>query len=192
MFVLSARLAEVITASHPRSHSVSGCPPCALLYFPLFCDFPLFPCQITLLFHQWLSLNSQQLPPGTTGTLIAARDSHSYCVLCMGLNHAEEAIDLPENCSHCLVLPKKRQCHRLKVISVIPSSVKPQTDTPAALPRLVLFEACERPAAHLNIEWPALQSASDQVRMPMTGNFWDPLSALESRFSWSSLHVLNT
>ncbi len=55
--------------------------------------------------------------PAVCGALIAARDSHLYCVVCMGLKHAEEALEFPENCSHCLALPKKLRRRRHKVAS---------------------------------------------------------------------------
>lgn len=35
----------------------------------------------------------------------------------MGFKHAEEALSLPENCSHCFALPKKLLHCRLKVAS---------------------------------------------------------------------------
>lgn len=37
------------------------------------------------------------------GTLIATRDPLSFCFVCMGLKHFQEAIELLENCSHCLL-----------------------------------------------------------------------------------------
>lgn len=51
--------------------------------------------------------------PAACGALIAAMNSHPFCVLYMGLKHTEEAIDF--NCSHCQALPKKHQGLRLKV-----------------------------------------------------------------------------
>ncbi|XP_057214158.1 uncharacterized protein LOC130568924 [Triplophysa rosa] len=47
--------------------------------------------------------------------LIAAKDSHEFCVVCLGLKHAEEALENSEHCSHCLMLPKKLLRRRLKV-----------------------------------------------------------------------------
>ncbi|KAL0187988.1 hypothetical protein M9458_015087 [Cirrhinus mrigala] len=53
--------------------------------------------------------------PATCGALIAAKDLHPFCVVCLGLKHAEEALQNPENCSHCLRLAKKLLRSRLKV-----------------------------------------------------------------------------
>lgn len=49
------------------------------------------------------------------GALITTRDSHLFCVVCMDLKHADEALELPENSSHCLALCKKLRRHRHKV-----------------------------------------------------------------------------
>lgn len=181
--------------------------------------------------------NQSRASPAVCGALMVARDSHPYYVVSMDLNHAKEAIDIPENCSHCLALPKKFWRRRLNVATTqssdlgqcnsdgekgnavvhteasrdaaslrwtnqndpalfvdvlsvkppfmdeppssedegelgllnclededaIPSSVTPQTDTPIALPQLVLFEACEQTATRLRIELPAHHSACDQ------------------------------
>ncbi|KAL0151928.1 hypothetical protein M9458_052766 [Cirrhinus mrigala] len=53
--------------------------------------------------------------PAACGALIAAKDSHEFCVVCLGLKHAEQALADPEHCSHCLLLPKKLLRRRLKV-----------------------------------------------------------------------------
>ncbi|CAM4578370.1 unnamed protein product [Leuciscus chuanchicus] len=53
--------------------------------------------------------------PAACGALIAAKDLHSFCMVCLGLKHAQEALETPENCSHCLMLPKKLLRRCLKV-----------------------------------------------------------------------------
>ncbi|GAA6095929.1 uncharacterized protein LOC113067981, partial [Tachysurus ichikawai] len=190
--------------------------------------------------------NLSRACPAACGALIAARDSHPFCVVCTGLQHAQEAIDLPENCSHCLALPKKLLRRRLKTATsqcvdfelsdsegekgdaaalpgafrgatssdwadmcpspfedllpadgrfpegptgsgdeveaglldgsddevAIPSSAAPQA--PSAPPQSVLLELCERAAARLNIEWPALLNASDQERDVYDGKLLGP------------------
>lgn len=57
--------------------------------------------------------NQSHACPAVCGTLMVARDP--YYVVCMGLNHAKEAIDFLENGSHCLALPKKLWLRRLNV-----------------------------------------------------------------------------
>ncbi|RXN32942.1 putative GAG protein [Labeo rohita] len=58
---------------------------------------------------------SSRACPAACGALIAAKDSHEFCVVCLGLKHAEQALADPEHCSHCLLLPKKLLRRRLKV-----------------------------------------------------------------------------
>ncbi|XP_052473657.1 uncharacterized protein LOC128030230 [Carassius gibelio] len=53
--------------------------------------------------------------PAACGALIAAKDLHPFCVVCLGLKHAQEALENAENCSHCLMLPKNVLRRRLKV-----------------------------------------------------------------------------
>ncbi|XP_059386177.1 uncharacterized protein LOC132120987 [Carassius carassius] len=53
--------------------------------------------------------------PAACGALIAAKDLHPFCVVCLGLKHAQEALENMENCSHCLKLPKKLLRRSLKV-----------------------------------------------------------------------------
>ncbi|KAL0194776.1 hypothetical protein M9458_008348, partial [Cirrhinus mrigala] len=43
---------------------------------------------------------SSRACPAPCGALIAAKDLHPFCVVCLGLKHAEEALQNPENCSH--------------------------------------------------------------------------------------------
>ncbi|KAJ8369290.1 hypothetical protein SKAU_G00093180 [Synaphobranchus kaupii] len=93
--------------------------------------------------------------PAACGALIAARDTHPLCVMRLGLKHAQEAIDSPESCSHCLALPKK-------------------LSSGYAQPYAVLLEVCERAAARLNIEWPALQNPADEERDVYDGKFLGP------------------
>lgn len=59
--------------------------------------------------------NQSPACPDAYGALIAARDPHPFCIVCMGLKHVQEAISFPEKCSHCLVLPKMLLHRRLKV-----------------------------------------------------------------------------
>lgn len=46
--------------------------------------------------------------------LIAAKDSQKFCVVCLGLRHAEEALKNPKYCSYCFLLPIKLLwcCHK--------------------------------------------------------------------------------
>ncbi|KAI2664020.1 Actin cytoskeleton-regulatory complex protein end3 [Labeo rohita] len=62
---------------------------------------------------------SSRACPAACGALIAAKDLHPFCVVCLGLKHAEEALQKPENCSHCLRLPKKLLRRRLKVAATL-------------------------------------------------------------------------
>lgn len=78
-------------------------------------------------------LNRLRLPPSHAcpaecGTLIAAKDSHPFCIACMDLKHVEEAIDFPENCSHCLAHPKMLWRRRLIVAAKYSVNFK-QSDT---------------------------------------------------------------
>ncbi|KAJ8346666.1 hypothetical protein SKAU_G00280670 [Synaphobranchus kaupii] len=58
--------------------------------------------------------------------LIAARDTHSLCVMCLGLKHAQEAIDSQESCSHCLALPKKLRRRRQRVAATHGNDLGPE------------------------------------------------------------------
>ncbi|XP_057175254.1 uncharacterized protein LOC130544998 isoform X1 [Triplophysa rosa] len=100
--------------SRPRS--------CFFQLLPLY--FPRLPATDINEFFADMSLSKSATAPGTSssracpaacGALIAAKDSHEFCVVCLGLKHAEEALENPEHCSHCLVLPKKLLRRRLKV-----------------------------------------------------------------------------
>lgn len=53
--------------------------------------------------------------PAACGALITAKDPHPFCEVCLGLKHAEEALENPDNCSHCFMLPNKLQRCHLKV-----------------------------------------------------------------------------
>lgn len=53
--------------------------------------------------------------PAACSALIAARDSHPFCMVFMGLKQTEEALEFLENCRHCLALPKKLWRRRHKV-----------------------------------------------------------------------------
>lgn len=61
--------------------------------------------------------HSSRACPAACGALIAAKDPHPFCVVCLGLKHAQEALETPENCSHCLKLPKKLLRGRMKVVA---------------------------------------------------------------------------
>ncbi len=56
----------------------------------------------------------------------------------------------------------------------IPSSQAPLFSSSAALPHAILLEVCERAAAHLNVEWPALQNTADQEREAYDGKLLGP------------------
>ncbi|KAJ8376054.1 hypothetical protein SKAU_G00066340 [Synaphobranchus kaupii] len=64
--------------------------------------------------------------PAACGALIAARDTHSLCVMCLGLKHAQEAIDSPKRCSHCLALPKKLRQLRQRVAATHSYNLGPE------------------------------------------------------------------
>ncbi len=58
----------------------------------------------------------------------------------------------------------------------IPSSQAPLFSSSGALPHAILLEVCERAAAHLNVEWPALQNTADQERDAYDGKLLGPPS----------------
>ncbi len=58
--------------------------------------------------------NLSQACPDTCGVLITSKDLHPVC---LGLRHAEEALENHENCSHCLRMPKKLLQRRLKGVA---------------------------------------------------------------------------
>ncbi|KAJ8381781.1 hypothetical protein SKAU_G00025590 [Synaphobranchus kaupii] len=64
--------------------------------------------------------------PAAWGTLTTARDTHSLCVMCLGLKHAQEAIHSPESCSHCLALPKKLKRWRQRVAATHGNDLGPK------------------------------------------------------------------
>ncbi len=59
-------------------------------------------------------LNLSQACPDTCGVLFSSKDLHPVC---LGLRHAEEALENHENCSHCLRMPKKLLQRRLKGVA---------------------------------------------------------------------------
>ncbi|KAL0190822.1 hypothetical protein M9458_013520, partial [Cirrhinus mrigala] len=94
-------------------------PPTLFIFFSL----PRLPATDFSEFFSEMSLSKSATPgsiasracPAACGALIAAKDSHEFCVVCLGLKHAEQALADPEHCSHCLLLPKKLLRRRLKV-----------------------------------------------------------------------------
>ncbi|KAJ8332889.1 hypothetical protein SKAU_G00417850 [Synaphobranchus kaupii] len=64
--------------------------------------------------------------PAACGALIPARDTHSLCVMRLGSKHAQEAIDSPESCSHCLALPKKLRRWRQGVAATHGNDLGPE------------------------------------------------------------------
>ncbi len=57
---------------------------------------------------------------------------------------------------------------------IIPSAQAPPVSGAAALPHAILLEVCERAAARLSVEWPALQNAADQERDVYDGKLLGP------------------
>ncbi len=62
--------------------------------------------------------------PAACGSLIATKDSHPFYMVCMRFKHAEEALSLPENCSHCLALSKKLLHRRLTIASTQSTDIR--------------------------------------------------------------------
>ncbi|KAL0181843.1 hypothetical protein M9458_021218 [Cirrhinus mrigala] len=161
---------------------------------------------------------SSRAYPAACGALIAAKDLYPFCVVCLGLKHAEEALlrrpcrtlkiavivlgCLRSTCGAVLKLPQhsvsssaflvqmgntaKTTRHRrvqgaaslewADYFHPLKTSYVPQSNAPAALPQSILLDVCERAAAHLNIEWPAPQSATDQERDVYDGKLLGPPS----------------
>ncbi len=57
---------------------------------------------------------------------------------------------------------------------IIPSAQAPPVSGAAALPHAILLEVCQRAAAHLNVEWLALQNSADQERDVYDGKLLSP------------------
>ena len=60
------------------------------------------------------------------GSLIAGRDKHPLCISCLGLAHAQEALDGASACAHCAGFPKKYLARRVKAAAVA-AGVTPST-----------------------------------------------------------------
>lgn len=58
-------------------------------------------------------------------SLVAGRDSHSLCIGCLGLDHAQEALDGTSACQHCLQFPRKYLVRRVKAASAASDSSDP-------------------------------------------------------------------
>ncbi|CAM4626119.1 unnamed protein product [Leuciscus chuanchicus] len=69
--------------------------------------------------------NLSRACPAACGALIAAKDLHEFCVVCLVLKHAKEALENPENCTFCLMLPRKLLKRRLKVAVTQCSELSP-------------------------------------------------------------------
>lgn len=63
--------------------------------------------------------------PAACGALIAAKDLHQLCFVCLGPKHAREALENPDNCSFCLLLPRKLLKRRFKVAVTQCSELSP-------------------------------------------------------------------
>lgn len=53
--------------------------------------------------------------PSSCGFMISGRDSHSFCISCLGVQHAQSGLSTPEGCAHCAKFPERTLRRRLRV-----------------------------------------------------------------------------
>lgn len=132
--------------------------------------------------------------PATCGAFLAARDGQFLLCLCMGYKHAEEALPVPENCTHFMAMPKKPLCHQLKVDVtqggraglVKTTKVTTMTRLMPLTPRIL--EVWKWAATCLTMEWPDLIKPTNHKRYVYEGHtLRASICQMALSFQWHSL-----